>query len=78
MNDQEPTRIEQLAAWTIHRKAAAVVRKHGGHFFCSQAVGFMAAARQGEELNPELGKPCERCLSIWKAEERKVTHGEQQ
>ena len=62
-----PTPIEQRTDWAIHRAAAQAVRSRGGHFFCSQTIGFLATAKPGEELPAELGRPCEQCLRIWYA-----------
>lgn len=59
------TPIEDRADWKIHRAAALTVRSQGGHFFCAEAIGFIAANRDGEELSEDLGKPCARCLGIW-------------
>lgn len=67
------TPIEDRAGWKIHRAAALTVRSQGGHFFCAEAIGFIAANRDGEELSEDLGKPCARCLGIWEASNLNAT-----
>lgn len=69
METQTP--IENRAAWRIHRAAARTVRNNGGHFFCSQAIGFQVASPDGEQLAKELGRPCDKCAGIWKQHQAK-------
>jgi hypothetical protein len=66
------TPIENRSAWALHRAAAQIIRSAGGHYDCSQAIGFMAAAKPGEKLDADLGKPCARCLSIYRASRTKI------
>lgn len=73
MTTTEPTPIEQRTAWAIHRAAARTVRSRGGHFFCSQAIGFMVTAKPGEDIHEELGKPCAQCSGIWEASKLNAT-----
>jgi hypothetical protein len=59
------TPIEDRAAWAIHRAAAGSIYSLTKHYFCAEAIGFMAAATPGERLAADLGKPCKRCAGIW-------------
>lgn len=73
MTTTVPTPIEQRTQWAIHRAAARTVRSRGGHYACSQAIGFIATAKPGERLSEDLGRPCPRCLGIWEASNLNAT-----
>jgi hypothetical protein len=61
------TPIENRIDWARHRAAADAVRARGGHWSCSQAIGFAHAHRDVKPLEVGLGKPCPQCLGIWQS-----------
>lgn len=59
------TPIENAIDWKAHRAAALAVRSAGGHYMCSQAIGFQVTRRPGEMLDQYLGQPCATCMRLW-------------